>query len=136
MSGQYSSFMSLATALFLTQLCAGSVSDHGGVWGLLRKQTFINDNQAEGVQGDESMCGGIKEDLICRDDDLDVLQDASPDKRVGPGFHIVGARDESAYHTGVLELENVELLCGQRYCGGQEPDHLRSVSKDMGMWYG
>jgi hypothetical protein len=64
------------------------------------------------------MCGGVGKDLICRDDDLDVLQDAPPDNRVGPGFHIVGAGDESAYDTGVLELENVELLCGQRYCGG------------------
>lgn len=79
------------------------------------------------------MCGGVEEDLICRDDDLDVLQDVSPDNGVGPGFHIVGTGDQSAYHTGILELEYVVLLCGQRHCWGQEPDQLRPVSKDMGM---
>ena len=90
------------------------------------KPTFVNDNQAEGAQRNEAMCGCIKEDLVCRDDEPDILQNASPDNRIGPSFHIVAAGDDSGDHPGSLLLNDVVLLHCQGNRRSKEPDKLQS----------
>ena len=70
------------------------------------------------------MLQSIEEDLKGRGHDPDVGEEPLPHIRAGPFVDIVGAQQQPCLYLRDEGLYRIELLLGQLYSRGQEPDKL------------
>jgi hypothetical protein len=66
----------------------------------------------------------VKEYLVGRNYDFDVLENGVPEALVGPSVDVIQPREKFDLHITDLRFDIFELLRAKSYCGSQKPDEF------------
>lgn len=72
--------------------------------------TFVEDEESQFVHFDKTVAKSVKQNLVSRQDDADVLEHRVPRALVGPVVHIVLAQENLNAVAWQIGLENTMLL--------------------------